>query len=175
MKFDAHAYAIQIRRVIEKGETYFKATVAELPHLATYESTPEEAYNVIVDDIEALWESAVELGHPFPTPIPDLGHSHSGRITLRLPKTLHQTLDIQANAEGVSLNLHVVALLMQGATTKDVAAQAGESIKAVARSAITAAALIRGEEAVRANVVTAAYSHITQIAIPEGEKWITQH
>ena len=77
---------------------------------------------------------------------------------MRLPKALHRTLDKQAAAEGVSLNLHVVTLLAQGTTYKDLTALAGESIQAVARSAITTAALIRGDSstalasALRSNV-----------------------
>ncbi len=146
MTFDAHAYAIQTQRITDHGETYFKATVAELPHLATYESTPSEAYNVLIEDIEVLQAAAVKHGHSFPEPATALSTGHSGRITLRLPRALHRTLDKQAAAEGVSLNLHVVTLLAQGSTHKDLTVLAGESIKAVARSAITAAALLRGEE-----------------------------
>lgn len=146
MTFDAHAYAVHIQRITENGETYFKATVKELPHLATYENTPAEAYNVIVEDIEVLQAASVEHGHNFPEPTADVPIGHSGRITLRLPKALHRTLDKQAVAEGVSLNSHVVTLLAQGSTIKDLTALAGESIKAIARSAITTAALLRGEE-----------------------------
>lgn len=174
MTFDAHAFAIQTRRITENGETYFKATVAELPHLATYEDTPQEAYDVLIDDIEALHASALELKHPFPAPNTD--HGHSGRITLRLPKSLHRTLDSQATVEGVSLNLHVVTLLMQGATSADVTAQAGVEIRAVARSAITTAALMRGEEANGTYAVTAAYSNTSRVEIAEeDEKWTVRH
>lgn len=175
MKFDAHAYEIRTRRLTENGENYFKATVSELPHLATYESTAQEAYDVLVDDIEALYASSIEMGHPFPAPNVESSSGHSGRITLRLPKALHSTLDRQRMSEGVSLNLHVVALLMQGATMKDVVAHAGDAIKTVARSSITAAALMRGEETARSSAITASYSNVTQIDISESEPWTTTH
>lgn len=84
MKFDAHEYTIRTRRVIdESGDVYFKATVAELPHLATYESSAQEAYDILIDDIEALHETAVALKQPFPQPQAEPDTTHSGRITLR--------------------------------------------------------------------------------------------
>lgn len=177
MTFDAHAYAIQTRRITEDGETYFKATVVELPHLATYESTAQEAYDVLIEDIEALHVSALELGHPFPAPYTDYAQGYSGRITLRLPKTLHRTLDEQALREGVSLNLHVVSLLTEGVTAKNVALHAGNSIRAVARDAITTAALMRGEDPMTEFVVTTGYSKTTHLNLSEeeDEKWTTQH
>lgn len=177
MTFDAHAYAIQTRRITENGETYFKATVIELPHLATYESTAQEAYDVLIEDIEALHVSALELGHPFPAPHADCALGHSGRITLRLPKTLHRTLDEQALREGVSLNLHVVSLLTQGSTAKDVVIHAGNSIRAVARDAITTAALMRGQDTPAGYVPMTGYSKTTQLDFheKESEAWITQH
>lgn len=177
MTFDAHAYAIQTRRISEDGETYFKATVVELPHLATYESTAQEAYDVLIEDIEALHASALELGHPFPAPHADFTHAHSGRITLRLPRTLHRTLDEQALQEGVSLNLHAVTLLTEGATAKNVALHAGNSIRTIARNAITTAALMRGQDTEATHIVTTGYSSTSQVDFSENEdgKWTTRH
>ena len=174
MTFNAHAFAIQTRRITENGETFFKATVAELPHLATYEDTPQEAYEVLIDDIEALHASSIGLNHPFPEPNEEL--AHSGRITLRLSKSLHQTLDSQAKAENVSLNLHIVTLLAKGVTTADVVKQVGIEVRAVARAAITTAALMRGEEANGIYPATTAYSNTSRLEIErEDQKWITQH
>lgn len=177
MPFDPHAYAIQTRRVLENGEPYFKATVAELPHLATYESSPQEAYDVLIEDIEALYLSSVELGHDFPSPQPESVMSHSGRITLRLPKTLHSNLDKQALSEGVSLNLHVVALLTEGSTAKNVALQAGLSISALATTVITSTTP-RGKDPMEHYTSSTGYSSTTHAFFSEKEesKWThTQH
>lgn len=178
MPFDPHAYAIQTRRILENGEPYFKATVAELPHLATYESSPQEAYDVLIEDIEALYLSSVELGHDFPSPQPESTMSHSGRITLRLPKTLHSNLDKQALCEGVSLNLHVVALLTEGSTAKNVALQAGLSIGALAKTAIASTTPLRGEDPMAHYTSSTGYSSTTHAFFSEKEesKWTpTQH
>jgi hypothetical protein len=44
-------------------------------------------------------------------PEPRDGAEYSGRILLRMPKSLHQKLSVQAASEGVSLNQHIVAAL----------------------------------------------------------------
>ncbi len=174
MTFDAYAYAIHTRRVTLDGETYFKASVAELPHLATYENTAQEAYEVLIEDIKALHEAAVRLGHEFPAPIEEPSKEHSGRITLRLPRTLHRKLVEQCVYEDTSLNLYIVSLLSQGVSTANVASEVAASIKSIAKSAITAAALLRSEE-VPATKPAISYSRTAQIKLPEkDEKWILQ-
>lgn len=175
MTFDAHAYAIQTRRITEDGEIIFRASVAELPHLATYESSAQEAYDVLIEDIEALRESALELGRPFPAPLNESTSGHSGRITLRLPKSLHRDLDAQAQLDDVSLNTHVVALLSAGAVTKNVVQQASEAIRADVRNAKADANFMQD---LAVTAATTGYSRKTQLDIPakaQEQQWNTMH
>ncbi|MBK6735767.1 MAG: toxin-antitoxin system HicB family antitoxin [bacterium] len=49
------------------------------------------------------------------TPPPPSGHmAHSGQFRVRLPRTLHARLAVQAEREGVSLNTLVCTLLSEG-------------------------------------------------------------
>jgi len=110
MKIDPHAYNISIRRGNFEGEVLFEARVKELPDLAEYAETYEEAYDLAVDAIETAAAAYTEQGRPFPeaqVPADDF----SGRVTLRLPRSLHRALAGTAEDEGVSLNQHLVNVL----------------------------------------------------------------
>lgn len=175
MKFDAHAYTIQTRKVTESGETLFKATVVELPHLATYESTLQEAYEVLIEDIEVLHAAAFRLGHAFPQPMAEPAQEHSGRITLRIPRSLHCKLDEKSTVEGVSLNSCITTLLAEGVATANVVAAASELILAAARSGALASGFMHGEELRAEKEVAAGYKSKTQFqTMEETEKWIAQ-
>ena len=68
MKTDPNDYGIHIERIVEDGTVSYKATVAELPHLTTYEETAQAALEVMIEDISALQRLALEHGHRFPPP-----------------------------------------------------------------------------------------------------------
>jgi predicted HicB family RNase H-like nuclease len=175
MKFDAHAYTIQTRKVTEDGETFFKATVVELPHLATYESTLQEAYEVLIEDIQVLHETAVRLGHAFPEPIREALHEHSGRITLRIPRSLHRQLDEKSTVEGVSLNTCVTTLLAQGVAVSNVATAATAAILAASKSAVFSAGFFHGENISAEKKMAAGYTFKTQSEpMEETEQWTVQ-
>lgn len=46
----------------------------------------------------------LELESALPIPLPNKVSDYSGKFVIRLPKTLHQRLSIEADQEGVSLN-----------------------------------------------------------------------
>ncbi len=110
MRIDAHAYNITIRRGEFEGEILFEARVKELPDLIEYGESYEEAYDLAVDAIETTAGIFAEKGRAMPVPSVPVG-DFSGRVTLRLPKSLHRALDNAATEEGVSLNQHLVNVL----------------------------------------------------------------
>ena len=63
---EGDGYAIQVQQVVKEGESFFKATSSELPHLVTYESTAQKAYDVLIEDIEVLYSLSKKMGHTFP-------------------------------------------------------------------------------------------------------------
>ncbi len=107
---DATTYNIIIRKGVFEGETCFEARVTELPDVAEYADSYEEAYALAIDTIEITAQALSEQGKEMPLPIIPVD-DYSGRVTLRLPKTLHKSLATFADQEGVSLNQHLVSLL----------------------------------------------------------------
>lgn len=110
MSIDAHAYGVMIRRDNFEGETLFEARVRELPDLVTYGDSYDEAYELMIDAIETTGEVFAESGRTLPPPL-EVPEDYSGRVTLRLPKSLHRAIALAAEAEGVSLNQHMVNVL----------------------------------------------------------------
>lgn len=93
-----------------------EAWVAEIPELrgcVSHGSTPEEALESI-DDAKDQWlATARECGYEIPEPESDLDE-FSGKLTVRMPKSLHRQLTHMAMIEGVSLNQYIVYLLGPG-------------------------------------------------------------
>jgi predicted HicB family RNase H-like nuclease len=107
---DPHAYNISVRRGMFDGEDLFEARVKELPDVTEYGETYQEAYELAVDTIETAAAAFAEQGRPFP-PAQAPADDFSGRVTLRIPRSLHRALAAAADDEGVSLNAHLVGVL----------------------------------------------------------------
>lgn len=107
---DAKHYAISVQYGVFDGERCFEATVREFPEIREYADTHEEAYGLAIDTIEIVYEQMLDGGVQPPAPIAH-APAFSGRITLRIPKSLHCALAAEADEEGVSLNQQVVNML----------------------------------------------------------------
>ncbi|NCC36887.1 MAG: toxin-antitoxin system HicB family antitoxin [Chloroflexia bacterium] len=99
-----HDYNITVRRVGTDDGPSFEARIRELPDVAEYAETFNDAYELAIDTIETTAEAFAEAGRAMPTPATPV-EDYSGRITVRVPKTLHRDLALAAEEEGVSLNL----------------------------------------------------------------------
>lgn len=108
--FDPHRYTITIRQAEFDGEILYEARVKELPDIAEFSETHEEAYALALDAIATTAEIFEEKGRAMPEPL-DSEEDYSGRITLRLPKSLHRRLAERADEEAVSLNQYMVSIL----------------------------------------------------------------
>jgi len=107
---DPHAYGIEVRRRRIDGEVVFEARVRELPDLAEYSDTADEAYALAVDAIATTAKVLAERGRTMPVAVAP-ADEWSGRVTLRVPKSLHRALSDAADVEGCSLNQHIVNVL----------------------------------------------------------------
>ena len=105
-----HSYNISVRRANFDGDVYFEARVRELPDVAEYADSADEAYNLAIDTITTTAEIFAEKGKSMPHPY-EPAEDYSGRVTLRLSKSLHRSLSEGAEQEGVSLNQHLVNVL----------------------------------------------------------------
>lgn len=113
--FDAERYTISVRKEIVEGDELYVARVAELQDVEEYADSHTEAYALAIDTIETAYELCLEKGIAFPEPEKSSEHlaQLSGRITLRIPKSLHFKLAQQAENEGVSLNQFIVSDLSE--------------------------------------------------------------
>lgn len=100
---DSSRYKISVKKITDDGVDYYEAKVKELPDVAEYSDTVEKAYALALNTIETAAEVFEEEGRPFPSPQPDID-DYSGRVTLRMAKTLHRDLSERAEEEGLSLN-----------------------------------------------------------------------
>ncbi|MEE9354312.1 MAG: toxin-antitoxin system HicB family antitoxin [Methylococcaceae bacterium] len=107
---DPHAYNITVKKGIFSDAICFEARVHELPNIAEYADTFEEAYNLAIDTIETTAEIFLEKGKHLPKPF-QTTDEYSGRVTLRIPKSLHRILSETALFEAVSLNQYLVNAL----------------------------------------------------------------
>ncbi|MGQ9533547.1 MAG: type II toxin-antitoxin system HicB family antitoxin [Desulfotomaculales bacterium] len=91
-------YTVVVHTAEEGG---FVAEVAELPGCLTQGETLEELWAMVQDAKRAWIEAAIEEGIPVPEPVSE---EYSGRLVLRMPRSLHRALAERARSEGVSLN-----------------------------------------------------------------------
>lgn len=107
---DPCAYNITVRRGVFDGEQLFEARVRELPDVAEYADTYQQAYDLAIDSVETTAAALLEVGRGMPAPLVP-ADDYSGRVTLRVPRSLHRSLCEVAADEGVSLNQHIVNVL----------------------------------------------------------------
>ena len=103
-----------------KANRCSRQKVKELPDVREYAKSAQEAYALAIDTIETAAAMFNESGRLFPIPAQPQDQ-YSGRVTLRLPKSLHRALANAAEEEGVSLNQHLVTALVSHA--RDLPAQ----------------------------------------------------
>ena len=107
---DVHAYNITIRRAVFEGERLYEARVREFPDLHCYAETGAEAYELAIDAIETTASAFADERRRLPAPIAPVD-DYSGRVTLRIARSLHRALAEEAESEGVSLNQYLADVL----------------------------------------------------------------
>ena len=66
-----------------------------------------------IEEARELWiETVYETGKK-DVPLPSTENEYSGRLLLRIPKSLHRHLSEGAEKEGVSLNQYILSLLSE--------------------------------------------------------------
>jgi predicted RNase H-like HicB family nuclease len=93
----------------DTDEAEWVATVDALPGCNARGSTPDEALERVAMAVTAWVETAGREGKEVPEP--KSAQSHSGRLLLRMPQTLHAELARAAERERVSLNQFITDAL----------------------------------------------------------------
>jgi predicted RNase H-like HicB family nuclease len=99
-------YSITIQEMHDESGDYFYARVLELDGCQSHGETYNEAYVNIREAMEGWLEVKLEYGDKIPEPFTD--NSFSGKFNLRIPKSLHKRLVVEAEHEGVSLNQYAL-------------------------------------------------------------------
>jgi predicted RNase H-like HicB family nuclease len=99
-------YHIIIQHLVDESGEYYFATVQELDGCMSHGDTYNEAFKNIQEAMEGWIETKLEGGFPVPMPIND--GQYSGKFVLRIPKSLHARLAMEAAKEGISLNQYAL-------------------------------------------------------------------
>ena len=99
-------YSIVIKKLSDESGEYYYASVQELDGCQSTGDSFEEAYRNIYEAMEGWIETKLENGFEVPKPVD--GMNYSGKFVLRIPKSLHKKLALQAAQEGVSLNQYAL-------------------------------------------------------------------
>ena len=99
-------YHIIIQHITDESGSYYFATVREFDGCMSHGDTHSEAFESIQDAMKGWIKTKLENGFSIPDPIDD--NQYSGKFVLRLPKSLHARLAMEAEHEGVSLNQYAL-------------------------------------------------------------------
>ena len=95
-------YTRLVQEMNDESGHYFYGRILELDGCQSTGDTLEELYQGLNEAMEGYLE--VKLENNLPVPIPETVDKYSGKFVVRLPRSLHQRLVIEAEKEGVSLN-----------------------------------------------------------------------
>lgn len=112
----ANRYAFNIEWSEEDQE--YIATCPSFPGLSAFGATEEEALKEGKIALAGFIETFKENNTPLPEPL--VRDSYSGKLQLRLPKTLHRLAVQMAAREGVSLNTYIADAVRTRVTMEQV-------------------------------------------------------
>jgi predicted RNase H-like HicB family nuclease len=104
--------------LVPEKEGGYTVLVPDLPGCVSVGETVEEALEMI-GDARRLWLE-VAYQHGDEIPLPSTEREYGGRVLVRMPPSLHRRLVEGAEAEEVSLNQHMVALLAENSAISQV-------------------------------------------------------
>jgi antitoxin HicB len=110
----ARLIELPYRKVIQGDAVEgYLATVLELPGCVTAGATETEALEMLHDAMAGWFASNLARCLPIPEPVA-VDPEVSGRVLVRMPKSLHQRLLRRAAEEGISANQLAVTTLARG-------------------------------------------------------------
>ena len=102
-------YHVSVVRGDEANEAPLAASVEELPDCTASGTTPEQAVERVRRQMVSWIGEALEADRAIPEPRQE--RTPSGRLLVRMPRTLHAELARTADVEGVSLNQLITSAL----------------------------------------------------------------
>lgn len=112
--FDPSAYTIVVTKGTEGDKESYFAYVQELPDISSYADGYQDVYENCIESLEVLHADAIDKGKDFPMPYrPPAPAGHSGRVTLRMSRSMHADIARCADEDGVSLNQWIIEAIAQ--------------------------------------------------------------
>ncbi len=102
-------YSILLHEVQDDGQKYWIAEVPELPGCRSHGSTVEDAVKSVEEAKKDWILDSLKRGEEIPTPIER--DKYSGKMLVRMSRSLHRSLALIAEAEKLSLNQLIVTIL----------------------------------------------------------------
>lgn len=120
---------------IVEDDDAFVASIPDLPGCVSYGDTLEEAVKSLTET-KNLWITG-RFGGEQQIPAPSEIDDFSGKFVLRIPRSLHKSLDREARQQGVSLNQYVASILAERHRVVNLEHVIDEALKRVASPALT--------------------------------------
>lgn len=96
----------------------FIAVAPDLPGCSAIGDTEADALTELESAIDAWIDAATKAGNKVPIPSNPAQHNYSGKLLVRMPRTLHKDLVSAADKENVSLNQFIVYVLSMHSTLR---------------------------------------------------------
>ncbi len=109
------------------ADNAFIATCPEFVGLSAFGDTEEEALREAKTALQMFIEDIQESGEPLP--VPQTAHSYSGKLHLRIERSLHRQAAEMAEGESVSLNRYIEDALRAKVTGERTGAQMLEAVR----------------------------------------------
>lgn len=137
----------------------WRATVEELPGCEARGATPESAAAAIHEELARWLQTARAEGREVPPP--GAAAAHSGKLLVRMPRSLHGELVRTSEREGTSLNAYIVAALSASVAWRR-AAGSEQRPRPADEAGVTSPGLTL---ALKANLVVLALAAVIAIAL----------
>jgi antitoxin HicB len=98
-----------MRTVFQEEDGSFRAEIQEFPGCIAVGDTQQEALSSLEDVADSWIASMLASGQGIPEPFEN--NEFSGKLLVRLPKSLHRRASLAAERDGVSLNQYIVTCL----------------------------------------------------------------
>lgn len=102
-------YSILLHQVEDEGKKYWIAEVPELPGCKSHGSTVQEAVESVEEAKKDWIADSLERGEDVPVPVER--DRYSGKMLVRMSRSLHRALSLMAESEKLSLNQLIVTIL----------------------------------------------------------------
>jgi antitoxin HicB len=100
------------RIILPETDGTFRGEILEFPGCISTGDSAAEALSRLEEAAKGWLHAALEAGQNIPKPV-ESSNDYSGRLVLRLPKSLHKKAALVAEREGVSLNQLIVSSLAE--------------------------------------------------------------